>query len=353
MRYRYDRLSAHRAGEIGSPQGVVLELCPSAHNFELTGHMDFSGSPRFLLFDAEREFAAPPFIVKFEPFEQFGCAVEKGKPMVEKIRIYEAAKELGLSEKEVLTLLGPDIRQSADRESWGPRVRNRMSIVTRDELDALKRQIARNGKRLEQVSLGQGVVLRGERIIAEAPTAAPVIQITADMAALLSLQELTGDEPPPARKFRIEIKPPLDGLKAIDVVARQVTPEWKKGPKTEEDLSKMLRAIAFGACGILAQQKAAAPKKEPNPLGERDAYMRDEITVKIQTKISETVRRIVSDVISGRRGYSNVLCESIAVRAHFAKYHTGKGRTKVTPILRAAHRRGGPGDKERTYKVRS
>jgi hypothetical protein len=283
--------------------------------------------------------------------------------MAEKIRIYEAAQELGLSEEEAMRLLnvGKVLFVNRDDSNWPESPhndlvtvsRNRMSIVTRDEVDALKRRLDREKKKLTQISIGRGVVLRGERIVAEPPAPTPIIQITADMAALLSLQELTGDEPPPARKFRIEIKPPLDGLKAIDVVAQQVTPEWKREPKSEEDLTKMLRAIAFGACGILAQQKADAPKKEPNPLGERDAYMRDEITIKIQTKISLAVRKIVFDVISGRRGYSNVLRESIAVRAHFAKYHTGKGRAQITPILRAAHRRGGPGDKQRKYKVRA
>lgn len=278
-----------------------------------------------------------------------------------KMRVFEAARILEVSESEALKLLGPQILKGAQLKDLSPgdvrRIalsgRNRMSVVDADEVDALKRRLDRAAKNTAEVRVKPTVVRRGAKVEAPPPPKVTVIKLTTDQAALLSLQELTGKEPAPARKFRVEISPPLDGLAAIDVVARQVTPEWKKGPKSEENLTDMYRAIAFGACGLLAQQREAAPKKEPDPIAERDAYMREEITVKIQTKIATAARKAVADVISGRRGYSNVLKESIPVRAHFAKYHTGKGRTEVTPILRAAHRRGGPGEKQRTYKVKA
>lgn len=284
--------------------------------------------------------------------------------MAENIRVYQAAKLLGITEAETIKMLGPQILKgkelNGDRGSLTVRrkaiaERNRLSLVDRDEVDALKRRLARTGKDLGEKRIHAGVVRRGETVQTPPPEPITVIVLTPETAALLSLSEYTTGAPRPARSFRVEISPPLSGLKAIHVEGAKLTPVWSRPPAAEVDLKNMLRTIVAGACELLAQKRAARPKKEPDPIGKRDAFMREEVTVKIETELSKKLRKDVSDVVSGRRGYSNVLKESIAVRAHLAKYHVGKGRKETKTVVRGPFRRGPKtGDeKARTYKVKS
>lgn len=266
-----------------------------------------------------------------------------------KLRVYEVARDIGMENKALVELL----------RAAGANVHNHMSAIDSEAVDRVKRHLEKvNGPRHTERRIRPTVVRRtAKRELPPEPVdMGPVISITRDMAALLSLTPLTGDEYAhvPGLRFRVEISPPLDGLRAIDVHFRRTKPEWSGAPP-EAELSPMFRAIAFGASHLLSAPNDAPgkPRREPNPLGKRDAHMREVIEIKIKTRITAAQNRAVSDVISGRRGYSNVLKESVAVRAHWARYHTGPGGVEVKRLWRQAHRRGGDGSKDRTYKLKS
>lgn len=284
--------------------------------------------------------------------------------MTDKLRVYEVAKMLGKSVRETLKLLDMwrDQRYARNDDDPIDRTRdpvdgNALSPVTEEALEVLKRRLERESKvgKAER-RIHPSVIRRTDRQdLPPDPVELPVvIAITRDMAALLSLTPLHGDERAPAIRFRVEITPPLDGLVAIDAHFRRLQAEWDREAPAAE-LYDMLKAIAFGACHLITAPVDIERTKrpEPNPLGERPARMRDVIVVKIRNKISAAQRVAVSDVISGRRGYSNVLQESIAVRAHWARYHTGPRKAETKRLWRQAHRRGGEGTKERTYQLRS
>ncbi len=281
-----------------------------------------------------------------------------------KIRVYEVAKEIGKSEQETLKLLEMWREQRYPRhdddeldKSRSVVAGNRFTVVSVEAYEALKRKLERERQEARVERHIRPTVVRrtcNRELPPDPPELPLVIAITRDMAALFSLTPLTGDERAPAIKFRVEISPPLDGLAAIDVHFRRMSPQWEGAPPSEE-LYDFYRAIAFGACHIITAPVDIERKQraEPNPLGKREALMRDVIDVKIRTRITAAQQTAVSDVISGRRGYSNVLAESVAVRAHWARYHTGSGRAETKRIWRQAHRRGGEGTKERTYQIRS
>lgn len=268
--------------------------------------------------------------------------------MMSRLRVYEVAREIGMDNKALVALL---------QASGATEVHNHMSAVGPDVVERLRRHLEKQKRPAHTESHLRPTVVRRSRkkeLPPDPVDLGPVIAITRDMAALLSLTPLTGEEEAPGLRFRIEITPALDGLRAIDVHFRRTKPEWE-GAAPEAELSPMFRAIAFGACHLLSAPNdgPAKAKREPNPLGNRDAHMREVIEIKIKTRITAAQHQAVSDVISGRRGYSNVLKESVAVRAHWARYHTGPGGVEIKRLWRQAHRRGGEGAKERTYKLKS
>lgn len=180
----------------------------------------------------------------------------------------------------------------------------------------------------------------------------PTIRITSDMAALLTLSPIA-EAVAPAETYRVTIAPAFCGLEAIEVRGSSIEGKWNK-MAPNADLSHPLKNISLGACELLS--KSALPrneKKEFAPIAKTKARMHDVILVRIRTAVSDAMRALAVEVMEGRRGYSQVLAESIPVRAHLARYRVGPGRTQTALVLRAAHRRGGPGTKQRTYVLKS
>jgi hypothetical protein len=175
----------------------------------------------------------------------------------------------------------------------------------------------------------------------------PAIRITADIAALLSLTPIS-EATPPAVTYKVAIVPAFCRLETIEVNGDHIEGRWLKD-RPAVDLSAPLRNIALGACDLLSKSSQPREEKEPDPVGKTQARMHDVILIRIRTAVSDAMYAAATEVMEGRRGYSQVLAESIPVRAHLARYRVGPGRSQTVLILRAAHRRGGPGTKERTY----
>ncbi len=180
----------------------------------------------------------------------------------------------------------------------------------------------------------------------------PIIQVPRDVAVMLTMSPIESATPP-AETFRVRISPEYCGLSIIDVNGTEIRGTWTKGPPAGADLSQPLRNIALGACDLLTKSSIAREAKEPDPIAKTQARMHDVVLVRIRTAVSDAIRAGAIDVMEGRRGYSQVLAESIPVRAHLARYRVGPGRTQTALVLRVAHRRGGPGTRQRTYVLKT
>ncbi len=175
----------------------------------------------------------------------------------------------------------------------------------------------------------------------------PTIRISEGIACMLSLTPIS-EAIPPATNYRVAIAPAFCRLETIEVNGTHIEGRWLKN-RPDADLSAPLRNIALGACDLLSKSSQPREWKEPDPIGKTQARMHDVILIRIRTAVSDAMRAAAVEVMEGRRGYSQALAESIPVRAHLARYRVGPGRSQTVLILRAAHRRGGPGTKERTY----
>lgn len=180
----------------------------------------------------------------------------------------------------------------------------------------------------------------------------PTIRLPRDIATMLTLSPID-TAIPPAEAYRVRIVPAYCGLESIDVSASGIRGVWVNGPPAGADLSQPLCNIALGACELLTKSSIPRESKEPDPIGKTQARMHDVVLVRIRTAVSDAIRATAIDVMEGRRGYSQVLAESIPVRAHLAHYRVGPGRTQSVLVLRAAHRRGGPGTRQRTYVLKT
>lgn len=180
----------------------------------------------------------------------------------------------------------------------------------------------------------------------------PTVRLSTEIAAMLTLSPIDSATPP-ASVYRVRIMPAYCGLETIDVNSADFRGTWSKGPPAGADLSQPLRNIALGACDLLTKSSIPREAKEPDPITKTQARMHDVVLVRIRTAVSDAIRAAATEVMEGRRGYSQVLAESIPVRAHLARYRVGPGRTQTVLVLRAAHRRGGPGTRQRTYVLKT
>lgn len=176
------------------------------------------------------------------------------------------------------------------------------------------------------------------------------VKISRDVAALLSLSPREEAAVVPAKRFRVQIDPPLAGLTAVSVEGSTVTGEWvAEAPQC--DLSVPLANIAWGVCALMAQgerKRAARPVSKFRRT--RAAFGRDVVVVKIRTSISDAIIDVAERVMRGQQGYANALREVIGVRGHLARYHIGPGREQIAFRFRKPHTRGkGSAAMARTY----
>ncbi|MBX3182468.1 MAG: translation initiation factor IF-2 [Polyangiaceae bacterium] len=168
-----------------------------------------------------------------------------------KVRVYEVARELGIDNKAVMTLL---------RDLGVPEVRNHMSAVPADVVDRVRRHLDKqNGEKVEEQRIHATVVKRRRRADVSSPTASAA-PLTPPRSSPTASAAPVEPEPPPVVVVEARPAAPPPALEAPAPVAPAVeppAPEPPRPPVVEE---------APPAPSVQSQVKEApSPAPEPEP----------------------------------------------------------------------------------------
>jgi hypothetical protein len=154
-------------------------------------------------------------------------------------------------------------------------------------------------------------------------------------------------------RFEVLLDPPLGPLASIRIVGD----DWSARGRLSEPLDMrdarmpVLRNIAFGACDLLAEQRQERSPVRYFDDGAEPQTKKLKPTHHIKVKIGLDLRKVVVDILEGRKTFKAAMNEAIFVRGHWVRQPCGPESSERGRMWRRPHHRGRGPHHARTYEL--